>query len=86
MQRLGYKMPHQVINASKSTGALDVTAEKTHVANGGSARRPPQQKKSADELERDRVDRESLVMWRRPIDTLVFASKEAGSRILDLKQ
>lgn len=80
-------MPHQVINASKAAGAaaLDASAEKAPVANGGATRRPPQ-KKSADELERERVDRESLVMWRRPIDTLVFAAKEAGTRIVDLKQ
>lgn len=89
-------MPHQVINASKSTvgaaaaaaaaSSADAIAEKAPVVNGVAARRPQQQKKSADELERERVDRESLVMWRRPIDTLVFAGKEALTRILDLKQ
>lgn len=76
-------MPHQVVNASKV--AVDPTAEKAPVANGGTTRRS-QPKKSADEVERERVERESLVMWRRPIDTLVFAAKEAGTRILDLKQ
>lgn len=81
-------MPHQVLNAHKpaATAVADTSADKAPVANGGPTARRLPQKKSADELERERVDRETLVMWRRPIDTLVFAAKEAGIRIADLKQ
>lgn len=79
-------MPHQVINSLKPAVAAAATfdvSDKAPVANG--TKRPPA-KKTPEEVERERADRESLVMWRRPYDTLVFAGKEAGTRIMELKQ